>query len=56
MQLETYLNKFTRKDLILFLIITGIIISSISFYEYKKIDYEKERELNEFTKSIPIVQ
>ena len=52
---KNYLTKFTRKDLILFLIITGILISSISFYEYKKIDYEKERELNEFAKSIPIV-
>ena len=51
---KNYLTKFTRKDLILFLIITGILISSISFYEYKKIDYEKERELNEFAKSIPI--
>ena len=51
---KNYLTKFTRKDLILFLIIAGIIISSISFYEYKKIDYEKERELNEFAKSIPI--
>jgi len=34
--------------------IIGIIISSISFYEYKKIDYEKERELNEIAKNIPI--
>jgi hypothetical protein len=51
---KNYLTKFTRKDLILFLIIAGILISSISFYEYKKIDYEKERELNEFAKSIPI--
>ena len=51
---KSYLTKFTRKDLILFLIIIGILISSISFYEYKKIDYEKERELNEFAKSIPI--
>ena len=51
---KSYLTKFTRKDLILFLIIAGILISSISFYEYKKIDYEKERELNEFAKSIPI--
>jgi hypothetical protein len=51
---KSYLTKFTRKDLILFLIIAGILISSISFYEYKKIDYEKERELNEIAKNIPI--
>ena len=35
--------------------IAGILTSSIIFYEYKKIDYEKERELNEFVKNIPIV-
>jgi hypothetical protein len=51
---KSYLTKFTRKDLILFLIIIGILISSISFYEYKKIDYEKERELNEIAENIPI--
>jgi len=51
---KTYLTKFTKKDIILFLMIIGIIISSISFYEYKKIDYEKERELNEIAKNIPI--
>ena len=50
---KSYLTKFTRKDLILFLIIVGILISSISFYEYKKIDYEQERELNEIAKKIP---
>jgi hypothetical protein len=52
---RNYFMKFKRKDLILFLMIAGILISSIIFYEYKKIDYDKERELNEFAKSIPIV-
>ena len=52
---KSYLEKFKRKDLIIFLMIAGILTSSIIFYEYKKIDYEKERELNEFAKSIPIV-
>ena len=52
---RNYLIKFKRKDLILFLIIAGILISSVIFYEYKKIDYDKERELNEFAKSIPVV-
>jgi hypothetical protein len=50
---KKYLTKFTRKDFILFLMISGILISSISFYEYKKIDYEKEREFNEIAKKIP---
>ena len=52
---KSYLEKFKRKDLIIFLMIAGILTSSVIFYEYKKIDYEKERELNEFAKSIPIV-
>ena len=52
---RNYLIKFKRKDLILFLIIAGILISSVIFYEYTKIDYDKERELNEFAKSIPVV-
>tara|TARA_B100001142_G_scaffold314688_1_gene352478 strand:- start:2794 stop:4317 length:1524 start_codon:yes stop_codon:yes gene_type:complete len=52
---RNYLNKFKRKDLIIILMIAGILTSSIIFYEYKKIDYEKERELNEFVKNIPIV-
>ena len=37
------------------MIIAGILISSVIFYEYTKIDYDKERELNEFAKSIPVV-
>jgi hypothetical protein len=52
---KSYLEKFKRKDLIIFLMIAGILTSSVIFYEYKKIDYDKERELNEFAKNIPIV-
>jgi hypothetical protein len=51
---KTYLSKFTKKDLILFLMIVGILVSSITFYEFKKIDYEKEREFNEIAKNLPI--
>ena len=51
---KTYLTKFTKKDIILFLMIIGIIISSISFYEYNKIDYGQEREYYEIAKNIPI--
>jgi hypothetical protein len=49
---QKYLTKFTKKDFILFLMIAGILISSISFYEYKKMDYEKEKEFNEIAKKI----
>lgn len=53
---ETYLKKISRKDLILFLMIIGILISSITFYEYKKIDFEREREFNEIVNSLPITE
>jgi hypothetical protein len=51
---RSYVSKFTKKDIILLIIISGILVSSIGFYEYKKIDYEKEREFNEIAKSIPV--
>ncbi len=37
-------NKFKRKNLIIILIIFSILISSLIFLDYKKIDYEYERE------------
>ncbi len=49
---KKYISKFPRKNIILLLIVIGILISSIGFYEYKKIDYEKEKELNEIAKII----
>jgi hypothetical protein len=47
---KSYLSKSSKKNIVLLLIIVGILISSISFYEYKKVDYESERELNEIAK------
>jgi len=44
---KSYLSKLPKKNIILSIMIIGILVSSIGFYEYKKIDYEKERELNE---------
>ena len=49
---KSYLSKLPRTNTILSLMIIGILISSIGFYEYKKIDYEKERELNEIAKIV----
>lgn len=49
---ETITSKFRKKNTIILILIVGILISSISFYEYKKIDYENERELNEIAKII----
>ena len=54
---KKYISKFPKKNIILLIIVMGILISSISFYEYKKIDYEKEKELNEIgqiiSKTVP---
>ena len=47
---KSYLSKLPRKNIVLSLMIIGILLSSIGFYEYKKIDYENERELNEIAK------
>ena len=52
---KKYIAKFPRKNIILFIMIVGILISSIGFYEYKKIDYEKEREFNIIAKNIPVI-
>ncbi len=49
---ETYISKFTKKNIIILFLIIGIIVASISFYEYKKIDYEKEIELNKISQII----
>jgi hypothetical protein len=49
---ETYISKFTKKNIIILFLIIGILIASVSFYEYKKIDYEKEKELNEIAQNI----
>lgn len=49
---KTYISKLPKKNITLSLIIVGILITSIGFYEYKKMDYEKERELNEIAKMV----
>lgn len=48
--IEKYISKFNQKNIILSFIIVGILVSSIVFYEYKKIDYEKEKEMYEIGK------
>lgn len=50
--IKKYISRFTRQNIMLFLIVAGIFVASIGFYEYKKIDYTKERELNEIAKTV----
>jgi len=47
---KTYVEKFSKKYFAVILIIVGILAGSITFYEYKKVDYEKEKELYEIAK------
>ena len=49
---ETYVSKIKKKNFLILFLIIGILVASISFYEYKKIDYDKERELNEIAQII----
>ena len=41
---QTFLEKFNRKNLIFYMIIGGIILSSVIYTEWKSIDHEHERE------------
>ena len=50
--IEKLCNKFSRKNIILGLIIIGIFLGSSSFLEYKKIDNHYEKEKFEITKFI----
>ena len=47
---QSYISKLNKKNLIVSLLIIGILSSSIVFYEYKKIDYDKEIEMYEIGK------
>jgi len=49
---ERYIQKNNYKNIILVIILIGIIITSISFVEYKKIDAEHEKEAFEVAKYI----
>lgn len=47
---QSYISKTTKKNTVTILIIAGILCTSVGFYEFKKIDYEKEKELYEIGK------
>ena len=42
---KKYISKIKNQNRIIGIIIIGILIGSLSFYEYKKMDYQKEIEL-----------
>lgn len=49
---KKYLSFFKSKNVILFIIISLLLISSIIFYELKKIDIDNEKEIKEISKII----
>ena len=49
---KTYISKFSRKNILLSIMIFGIFLSSVIFYEMKNPDREKEIEFNEIGKTI----
>ena len=49
---KKYLSFFKRKNIILVIIIISLLFSSIIFYEFKKIDNDNEKELNQISKII----
>jgi hypothetical protein len=50
--IKKIVTKFDKENILLILIISSIIISSVLFYEYKKIDYEHENESFEIMKEV----
>lgn len=52
LSIERIIGKINRSNIIIILIILAIIISSLLFYEYKKIDYDHEKEAFEIMKKI----
>ena len=49
---KSYISKISNKNLLISIIIAGILVSSVVFYEYKKTDYEKEIEMYEIAQII----
>ena len=53
--IEKFVGKIDRKNLIIIFIVSLIIISSLIFYDYKKVDYEHEKESFEIMKDISTI-
>jgi len=47
---KSFLSKIKRKNLLIVILIVGIFVASISFYEYKKINFDDEKEMYEIAK------
>ncbi len=52
LSIERIVGKLTKQNMIIILIISDILLSSVLFYDYKKIDYEHEKESFEIMNNI----
>ncbi len=52
LSIERIIGKFSKSNIIIIVIISAIFVSSILFYDYKKIDFEHEKESFEIMKNI----
>jgi hypothetical protein len=53
--IKSYYQKFNNRNIFLVLIIAGIIVASLTFYDFKKFDVDQERETSEIAKQIVII-
>jgi hypothetical protein len=54
LSIDRIVEKIKKPNIIIVVIISAIIISSVLFYDYKKIDYEHERESFEIMKEVSL--
>ena len=52
LSIERIVGKLNRSNIIIVIVISAIILTSVLFYDYKKIDYEHEKESFEIMKEI----
>jgi len=52
LSIQRMIGKLNRSNIIIIIIISAIIVTSVLFYDYKKIDYEHEKESFEIMKEI----
>ena len=52
LSIERIVGKLSKQNMIIIVIISAILLSSVLFYDYKKIDYEHEKESFEIMNNI----
>lgn len=55
LSIDRIIWKLDKSNIIIVIIVSAIIISSVLFYDYKKIDYEHEKEAFEIMNKISTI-